>query len=293
MVTVLLGAVLICRVFQAVFVKNVSNAIRSSGMLFRYYALQNALSALLGLLALMLSGEKLRFDRMTLLLSLLFAFALFLAQVSSVLAIRLGTISLNSMAGTAGMLVPVLTGALFFDEKVSPLQLLALAVFFLSMWFLISSTKKSSASFDVRSVFFLALGLLANGTTMLAQQLFSRTVTDGSISLFSVLSFSLIAVFTGVSSLFMKREKNLPSSGRSLAVSAVILAAALFLINQISTYLAATVSPIILFAFISGGGTVISAIVASLVYREKMNLRIALSIVFGIASLIAMKLFSI
>ena len=75
---------------------------------------QNALSALLGLLALMLSGERLCFDRMTLLLSLLFAFALFLAQVSSVLAIRLGTISLNSMAGTAGMLVPVLTGALFF-----------------------------------------------------------------------------------------------------------------------------------------------------------------------------------
>lgn len=292
MIAAYFGVILVCRVIQTVFVKKISGGIESAKALFRYYSLQNTLSALFGLLFLLFSGEKLRLNGATALYALLFAAALFTTQYSAVKAIRLGTISLYSMSGTAGMIVPVLAGALFFGDRVSPMQILSLAVFFLAMWQLIAATKQSTVSFDLRSVVYLLIGLLSNGATMLVQQLFSKTVTDGSVTVFSLLSFAFLAAFMGVTSLFLKDGEGeaAPAYAPPL-LSALLLAAALFVINQLSTILAAFVSPILLFAFLSGGGTVISVVVAAVVFREKMNVRIAISVAVGIAALIGLKIF--
>ena len=53
----------------------------------------------------------------------------------------------------------------------------------------------------------------------------------------------------------------------------------------------ALVSPVVLFAFINGGGTLIATVVAALLYREKLTPTSTAGVLLGIASLVCIKVF--
>lgn len=72
----------------------------------------------------------------------------------------------------------------------------------------------------------------------------------------------------------------------------VISSGALFGISQLSTMASAVVPIAILFPVSDGGGMIISALVADLVYKEKINLKGFIGLVMGIAGIIFMKLFA-
>ena len=78
---------------------------------------------------------------------------------------------------------------------------------------------------------------------------------------------------------------------RKLIYFGLLLAVAVFVINQLATITSATLSPVILFAFINGGGTVIATIVAAVMFHERITLRSACGVVLGVASLIIIKAF--
>lgn len=52
---------------------------------------------------------------------------------------------------------------------------------------------------------------------------------------------------------------------------------------------AATISPVILFTFINGGSTIIGAIVAAAVFKEKLTVKSVVGILLGIISLVVIK----
>lgn len=53
----------------------------------------------------------------------------------------------------------------------------------------------------------------------------------------------------------------------------------------------APVSPVVLFARVNGGGTIIATLVAAVLYREKLTPSSVAGVLPGIASLIGIKLF--
>lgn len=58
-----------------------------------------------------------------------------------------------------------------------------------------------------------------------------------------------------------------------------------------ATLSTALVSPVVLFAFINGGGTIIATVVAAVLYREKLTPSSVAGVLLGIVSLIGIKLF--
>ena len=76
-----------------------------------------------------------------------------------------------------------------------------------------------------------------------------------------------------------------------LIVCGVALAVAVFIINQLATLSTKLVSPVVLFTFINGGGTIISTLVAAVLYKERISIKSALGILLGITSLVLIKLF--
>lgn len=87
-------------------------------------------------------------------------------------------------------------------------------------------------------------------------------------------------------------EKEKTVLPKKVYLYALFLAVAVFLINQLATLSTPLVSPAILFAFINGGSTIISAIVGAVLYKEKPNLRTVIGIVLGVGSLILLKVFA-
>ena len=287
--------ILLCRVVQAFFYKRSSNVIQNHTMLMGFSAFQSAVSALLGIGLIVIAGNGFPLDWLTVVIAAFSGVSLFFSIACGLYAMKSGTVSLSSMFGTAGMIMPIAAGALLFDTPVAPMQLVGVGIFFVAAYLLIGASKKIYANFSYQTVLWLIGSLVANGCTMLAQQMFTVYVPHGNVSVFSFLSFAIIAVLSGMVFAVSSRRHTDQVDGsrfpRALIGCGIALAAAVFVINQLATICTKLVSPVILFTFINGGGTIISALVAAVIYQEKLTKKAALGIALGIASLIVIKVF--
>lgn len=294
MVLVSLVLILLCRVIQAFFSKRSSNAVGGIRTMVAYLSYQNTISAVAGLVLILWAGKGFAVDMRTVLISCLFGSMIFFATFCNICAMKSGTVSLCSVFGTAGILVPILAGAVLFGTAVAPMQVLGIALFLVSAWILIGSSRKVYTNFSFKTVLLLLGMLLANGGSMLAQQLFAAYVPDGDVAVFSILSFGLIALLGWTARALMgpvPEEEQDRSEPRKLALCGPALAMAVFFINQLSTGLAGKIAPAILFTVSCGGSTIISTLVAAWVYREKLTRRSAFGVLLGIVAIVLIKVF--
>ena len=187
MIYVYLFSILIARVVQAIFSKRSSNEVDNIALTVKYTAYKYAVSAGFGLILLLTDISNIRFDLPTVSIAALSGVSLFFSTFFSIYGMKSGTVSLVSMFGTAGLLVPIIAGVFLFDQPVSLMQGIGTAIFFVSAWLLIKNSKNTYSRFNFKTFLLLIGSMLANGTTMLAQQMYPPYVTNGSISLFSFL----------------------------------------------------------------------------------------------------------
>lgn len=295
MAGVYIGIILLCRIVQALFGKRSSNEIKNITMLVGDNAFKNTVSSVLGLALIIVAGNGFKADLRTVLIATFSGLCLFVSGCCGTYALKSGTVSLNSMFGTAGMIIPIIAGAVLFNQPISIIQVAGLGLFFVSAYLLIGASKTVYSNFSYKTVLLLVGSMVSNGGTMLAQQMFTHYVTDGDISVFSFISFGVIAILAGIAYLIMSAKNK--SDGcetkfpRALIICGIALALAVFVINQLATACTKLVSPVILFTFINGGGTIISTLVAAIVYNEKMSKKTVSGVLIGIISLIIIKTF--
>ena len=289
--------ILLCRVVQAVFSKRSSIEIKNIPMLVGYTAFQNSVSAILGLLLILFASTGFKIDFLTVVIACFSGISLFASGFCSITGMKYGTVSLVSMFGTAGMLIPFIAGIILFDQPINALQWFGVALFFVSAWLLIKSSKQTYKNINFKT-FLLFIGvMISNGSTMLAQQMFTKYVPEGDISVFSFISFALTFLLGTITFLILKHKKSFKAQNteikfpKILIICGVALAIAVFIINQLATISTTLVSPVVLFTFINGGGTIISAIVAAILYKEKLTVKTIMGVIIGIVSLVIIKIF--
>lgn len=299
MAALYIGIILLFRVVQAVFSKRSSNEIRNLPMVIGYSAYRMLLSALMAILLILIAGVGFRMPGLTLPIAVFSGVMLFCSSMCSIFAMKTGSVSLCSLFATAGLLIPCFAGIFLFDQPIHPMQWVGIGIFFVSAVLLIGSSRKICAGFSRKTVFLLLGSLLSNGCTMLAQQMFTRYVPDGDVSMFSFLSFGTIGVLcTVVFAVLCFRQKGAEGGiladwrlNKPLLLCGFALAVAVFVINQLATLSTALVSPVVLFTFINGGDMMISTLVAALLYRERLTPQSVAGVLCGAASLILVQAF--
>lgn len=288
-----IGIILLCRVAQHMANKKTSGMINGQVLFFHYAAARQVMSAFMALALILISRKGFYIDAKTVIISVFSGSMLVLSMFCSITAMKTGTMALSSLFSTAGLFIPCVAGIVLFNQPVNAFQWLGLLLFVFSAYLLIASSKKIFNGFSVKT-FLLLLGVLvSNGLTMLAQQMFTAYVPCGDVSVFSFLSFGTVGVVLFAALPFvskMSNEKVAPLP-KNLLFFGVILSVAVFIINQLATLSTAFVPPVILFTFINGGSTVIAAIVAATVYKEKITLQSAIGIVIGVTAMVIIKIF--
>lgn len=299
MATLYIGIILIFRVVQAIFNKRSSIEVKNIPMLIGYTSYKMSISAVLAFGLLLIAGNGIKIDFLTFVIGTFSGLSLFLSTFFGVYAMKSGTVSLNSMFGTAGMLVPLFAGIFLFGQPISIMQWVGVGIFFVSAFLLVKNSKQTYSNFSFKTMLLLIGSLFANGFTMFAQQLFTAYVPTGDVSAFSFVSFAVLALLGGIvfAVLSIKNNKKSAKEKESLKftpilfVCGVALAVSVFVINQLATMSTLLVSPIILFTFINGGGTIISTVVAAILYKEKLTLNTILGVIIGVVSLVIIKMF--
>ena len=259
-----------------------------------YFMLQNLLAAVSAVILLLISGEFSKIDLPTILYSGFSGIMLVICSACGLYAVRAGTMALSSMFSTAGLIVPCIAGIILYDEKMRLMQWLGIALFLCAAFLLISSGKKIKADFSPKTILLLIGAMLSNGITMTLQTVFKREVVGGSVTAFSFLSFIipaliLLSFMSGYRVKAPEQCKEKPE--KKLILLALVSAIVLFVINQLATTAADKVQPVVLFTFINGGNTIIAAVMAALVFKEKLTVKSVLGIVLGIGALVIIKAF--
>ncbi len=302
MVWFYIGVVLLMRVFQCLFNKYNAKLVPKTAAAYLKYTLfylgvAGVCAVILFLLDAPAGGLFAHFTE-TAFYAVFSGVGLAIACCCSLYALTAGTVVLDSLFATAGLLVPSVAGIFLFDEILSLWQWLFVGVFLVGAYFLVGGSRTVYGKFSGKTLIALILSWLANGLTMLMQTAFSRNVAGGNVSLFSVLSFLAGVVLLGAALpvvLFREWVKTSGTEGipKRALLFAFFLGVIVFIINQLATVCAGMISPVILFAFINGGATIVSAGVGLVFFKERITMSAALGIVLGIVSLIFIKLLGI
>lgn len=286
-----IGIIMLLRIVQHMFNKRSSSEIGGFTMFVKYGAYRQLFSAALGLLLIIIAGKGFRFNAVTIITATVSGLALFGNLMCSQTVLKSGTMALNALFGTAGMLVPCIAGIFLFDAPMSAGQLFGVGLLIVSSYFLISSSSKIHTKFTFKTFLLLMGTMLSNGITMLMQQMFAHYVPDGDVSVFSLFSFGIV----GVALLLLSFPLNMRKTGESKPLSkkllfyGAILSTAVFIINQLATISTVLVPPAVLFAFINGGSTIIAAVVAAVCFKEKLTFRSVCGVLMGVTALVVIK----
>lgn len=287
--------ILLLKVVQNLFNKQCSNGITGNVMFLKFLSIRQFASAILGaaLVAFTVQGlSALIPDGLTVLFALIMAVSLAVCTFSSLMALKSGTMVLNSLFGMAGLFVPCIAGVFLFGERISLIQVLGLVIFIVAAALLIGCSKEIYKNFSFKTLLLLIVTMLSDGTTMLAQKMFSYYVPGGDAGVFNfyafffsgVLSLLLFAVFRGKA---LVRHEDAPTFiPAKIILYGLALSAAVFVISQVSTVAAATIPSVILFPVSNGGGMIICAIVSAIVFKEKLNTKSVIGLILGTLALI-------
>lgn len=289
-------SIIAMRVLQSIFTKR-SYIELPEGIqpYIRYVTVSKAMAATFALLSLLLTGSFSGFNAQALLIAGISGTFLAIGSFCGIKAMCGGTIVLNTLFSTAGMLVPCILGIFIFDESMSILQVLSIGVLFISMVLLAKAAKNIFGELKPITLVCLIGSLISNGMVMFCQKLFGYLQPHGNISLFSFLTFLVPSV--GLSLYILGNKMTVKHAGapvlfsKKLYLYAAILSFAVFVIQQFVTLLAPSLPAVILFSLVNGGATVIAAIVGAIFYKEKLTVRSTVGIILGLLSLIFIKVF--
>lgn len=287
------GIMLLMKFVQSICNKTTSNALKGKQSYLHYGAFQYLVSGVLALVLILFSGSGIKAGFPTVIISLMSALSLSLCTFCSLAAMKSGTLTLTSLFGSAGLLVPCVAGIFMFKEVMSVMQYFGIFMFLVSAWLLIGASRQMYANFSFKTILLLLGSLLGNGITMLAQKMFAYYVPEGDVSSFSFISFGglgviLLAAFFITSASEHQKPQLLT---KKLMLYGAALATALFVLNQLSTIAANTIPSVILFTVVNGGGTVITAGVAAIFFHEKLTVKSCAGIIIGLAALFVINIF--
>ncbi len=300
MIVTYIFIIMLMRVIQSVYNKRavliIPNGVRPY---IAYTMLYMLFASIFGLFSIAMEGAFLKINSQTIIIAACSGLCLAINSICAIKALEGGTIVLNSLFGTAGIIIPCFLGIFLFDESMSIMQIVSIAILFVSAVLLINSSKSIFKRFSPSTLMYLTGHFLSNGLVMLCQKLFGELQPDGNVSMFSMLTFLIPAIVLGIILLFIEKNniegskatiKILPNK---LFIYAVLLAFAVFIVQQLVTLLTPLVSSAVLFTFVNGGATVIGAIVGAVWYKEKITAKSTVGIILGVAALVCIKVFEI
>ena len=144
-----IGIIMVCRVVQNLCSKNISMVLPVSlrGRL-DYLTFSKGVSAAFALALLIFAGSFDSLDSLSVMLASISGLVLALNTIFSSVAMQSGTVALCSMFSTAGLIIPCIAGALFFNESMSVWQWCGIAVFLFAAYLLVSSSKSAKPAFS-------------------------------------------------------------------------------------------------------------------------------------------------
>ncbi len=291
--------IMIMRVIQSIYNKRASLKLPDSPVPYAaYLTLSKGFAAVFSVITLLISFDMRGIECEGVVIALCSGIFLSLSSLCGIKALKQGTMVLSSVCSTAGLLIPSVAGIFLFDEKMNVWQFLCIGALLVGVVMLVGSAKEICKNFNRKSFVYLLGSFITNGLVMLCQKLFGKAYPEGNVTMFSLLTFLLPTIMLAILTFIVYKKERASKDEeislglpKELVIYSIVLAFAVFIVQQFVTLLTPLVSSAVLFTFVNGGATVISAIVGAIMYKEKLTSKSVCGIIICLASLIFIKIF--
>jgi len=224
-------------------------------------------------------------------LALLFATSFIAAMYFYMKAMENGPLGLSFLFFSAGMLVPILFGIIFYNEPAPPHRLAGLVLLFVA--FFISVRGKEGSKMNKKWITYILLGSLSNGIIGVAIKLCRIVISEDALTEFLFLGFGQAAVISLIIGMvIIGKYKSKITHFCALPFAAVAIMAAVSTAggNYAMLLLSLNVPALIQFPVTNGSLVITSIITSRVVYKEQVTKQHLLAILIGLIAIIMLSL---
>ncbi len=290
-----IGVVSLLRIVQATCNKMTSGHLCSTALFFRYGAFFEGMAAVFSLLYMCVVGFY-GFGTITVVCSLLSAMCYVTELVTSLKALKTAPLVLcNMCAMGGGIILASIAGILLFDEPMTLLQWLGVAVFFAAAWCLSPVQRIGGKKMTAKSWLLLIVNFLINGAASILSKYFAVRVEGGNAAMYSCFTYAfsallfllLLALCTARKTPGKEKTPAVPVKlTRPLYLYGVLLGATCASIVYLTTTLSRTVTVVVLNTVPSVISIVGCLLLGAVLFREKITVRNLCGVILGALSVV-------
>ena len=191
-----------------------------------------------------------------------------------------------------GVLIPLAASNVFFNEVIKPTQWLGIAVLLAAVVIMCSYNNSIKEKITLSSFALLIICGIASGIADFSQKVFTKCIPDGSAAVFNFYTYLFAAfiliIFYAVSC--KTKLSNGNSDIKKIFRYILIMALCLFANSYFKTLASKHLSAVLLYPLNQGCALILSAIMASVLFKEKITPKAVIGILTAFIGLLIINL---
>lgn len=223
-----------------------------------------------------------------LLISLLAGVSTAALLVSWLLAARKSAYMMLDIFLTMGVLIPLVGSSMWFGEEVRLTQWIGLAILFAAVIIMCSYNNTIKAKITFSSLVLLLIAGISNGTADFSQKIFIKLIPDGNIAAFNFYTQLIATAVLSVTWFIIPKEPDTVKKieFKKIFVYLTIMALSLFTASYFKTLAANELPAAMVYPLNQGSSLIISALMAAMFFKEKINIKAIIGIILAFIGLI-------
>ncbi len=191
------------------------------------------------------------------------------------------SVAFMSLCHAAGMIVPCIIGHFLWEEKLSLVSIIGIALAISSI-VLLKDSMGNSKKYELFGIIIGITIFLTSGTVMIMQKMMSLYFANQSVSAYNYYSFVVAFLILVVIS---KPQVNTGARVKSVLPYAIGSAISLCIVSLVMTVLAGNVPSVVLFPLFNGLGIILVCFGSIFLFKEKMTTKKLIGVLIGIFGL--------
>ena len=268
-------------VFWKIFLKNGERNITDT-------LIYNAVSsAIIAVITFLISGIKTP-SRETVIIAVIFGIDNIIMQLVYARAIATGPLSYTVLFSSCSMLMATFSGALFWNEGISIIQIIGICLLVFAFFMAVRSRTEGSVKITKKWLFFAFATFFFNGLIGVLQKLHQIIMPGLEINECIIIAFLTSSLLSGLLAVFNTKlnAKSTIKPRSNVPVLIVIYSVLCVATNKVMFYLINVIDSAVLFPTVNGMLVIMSSVIALMFFKERLSKVQAAGLLIGLISLI-------
>ncbi len=288
--TLMLVSSMAANLCGGIFKKIINDKYENNMFSYQFY---NAIISLSSALCLLVMADNLTVSIYTVILALVFGLITLLQQIFNLYALENGPFSYTSVIISLSTLIPTVSGAIFWNEKIVAVQFIGIALLVICFILSVNFTDKSKKA-GIKWLLFSFSAFVATGFIGIMQKIHQTSVHKDELDSFLIISFLFSFILSSILAFIFRNkrvevtDKNSSNSILQIFPLVLMLISGIFVAvnNKFNLYLSGVLDAAVFFPVVNGGGLVLTSLSAVIFFKEKLTALQWIGILTGILSVI-------